>query len=173
MTNAGVLSFPGGASVSVFICFVLQDSNLQKDISMKHLLQRWAIRGSLIAALTAASLVPMLSATVNAAPAGGQFSIGIGGRSSGYSPYGRGRYGYGTRYGSQPRYGRSYTLNQSRSFPYYGSGPYGRRAVGRYGWNQGYRSYSTYGAYNSNYYNPYSTWTYNPYGIGLQQSFGY
>jgi hypothetical protein len=140
---------------------------------MKYLLGRWAIHGSLIAALAAAWLTPILSTTANADPAGDRFGISFGGRPGGYSPYGRGRYGYGNGYGYQSGYGQGYSAYRGSSFPYYGSGPYGNRAFGNSGWNQGYRTYGTNGAYNSNYYNPYSTWTYNPYGIGIQQSFGY
>jgi hypothetical protein len=153
----------------LLICPDLQDTSFKKDNTMKQILQRWAIRGSLIAALSFACLAPILTAPVSAAPSGDGFRISYGGRSGGYMAYGRGRYGYGPGYG----YGHGYPGYRSNRLPYYGSGPYGYGGRGNVGWNQGYRSYSPYGAYNSNYYNPYSTWTYNPYGMGIQQSFGY
>lgn len=132
---------------------------VQRILRMKHLLRGWAMRGSLIFALTAACLVPIASPTAGAA----QIGISFGGRSIGYSPYGQGRFGYQPDY----RYRSRYSIRNPRtnSFPIYGSGPYRYGVSGVSRRNSVYRTYNTRGAYNSNYYNPYGRRNYNLYGF--------
>lgn len=131
---------------------------------MKHLLWASTSRNAIVAGMATLCVLFMTTDHINAAPAGDQFSSGFGNRSSGYSPHGRGQYGYRNvvRFGN---YG-----HRQNSFPLYGNGPYVYGNSGYSGWNSNYNIYTPY---NTNYYNPYSTWTHSPYGYGVHQSYGY